>query len=219
MSPFVHLVVIHTGGKEIEMPVQSYETVIGLNICGNYAALVQHWRADITGGETPFEVARDIVTVGLITPGVTIDFLSAICNLMGDDCFVSSARARMVSGGGGAAYVTVYPAADWVGAFGGDVDGAQVAGFMLGYTDGGAGLFAKNWIPGVSQDALVDGRFTSTYVAAATEYQVEWLNGLTGAYQYLPVLKHGSPVATYNQIVHAQLGATPGTIRRRLVPV
>jgi len=202
------------------MANERYETVIGLNIAGNYAAIVQHWGADITGGETPFEVAKDIVLNALPAAGVVTSFLQAICDLMGDNCFISSARARKVDGAGGATYVTVYDAATWPGAFGGDVDAAQVAGFMLGFTDGGAGLFAKNWIPGVSQDALVAGRFQAAYLAAASAYGVEWLAGITSpSYTYLPYLKHGSPVASYNQIVHFQLGATPGTIRRRLVPI
>jgi len=201
------------------MAQERYETVIGLNIAGNYAALVQHWGADITGGETPFEIAKDIVTIALEAAGVAQSFFSAIQSLMGDACFISSARARKIDGTGGASYVRPYAAGDWPGVFGGDVDGSQVAGFVLGFTDGGAGLFAKNWIPGVSEDAIEDGRFTVAYQTAVGDYILEWLNGLTGAYQYLPYLKHGSPSASYNQIVNGQLAATPGTIRRRLVPI
>jgi len=201
------------------MAQEYYESVIGLNIAGNYAAVVQHWGADITGGETPFEVAKDICQVGFQTAGASVSFFTALCGIMADDCFISSVRARRVNLGGGATYVLPFAPADYPGAFGPDTDGAQVAGFMLGFTDGGAGLFAKNWIPGVSTDALENGRFTLVYKTSVDDYLIEWLNGLTGAYQYLPYLKHGSPVATYNQIISGQLGATPGTIRRRLVPV
>jgi len=201
------------------MALEIYETVIGINIAGNYAALVQHWGADITGGETPFEIAKDIVSVALQNAPVDPSFFDVLTAVMADDCFISSARARRVTGTGGASYVKPYAAADWPGAFGGDVDGAQVAAFVMGYTDGGAGLFAKNWIPGISEDALLDGRFTLTFKNAIDDYLDRWMAGLEGTtYTYLPYLKHGSP-ASYNRIVSAMLGATPGTIRRRLVPI
>jgi len=202
------------------MAFQFFESVIGLNVAGNYAALVQHWGVDVLAGETPFEVAKDFVNNALpVDPGPG-SFLAMIAGLMGDDCFISSARCRKVDGAGGATYPTVFTSSVWPGTFGGDVDGAQVAGFMLGFTDGGAGLFAKNWIPGVSEDALLSGRFTSVYVTAANLYLESWLNGLAGdTGTFYPYLKHGSPVASYNRIVFGQLGATPGTIRRRLVPI
>jgi len=202
------------------MGFQYYETVMGLNIAGNYAAIVHHWGADITGSETPFEIAKDIVTIALDDAGASVSWFQAVFDLMAEDCFISSARARRVDGGGGAAYVTVYPATTLPGTFSGTTDGAQVAGFQLGYTDGGAGLFAKNWIPGVSEEALVAGRFTGAYVAASNQYGVKWLEGMDGAtYHYYPYLMHGSPSPSFNRIVHHQLGATPGSIRRRLVPV
>jgi len=202
------------------MAVEVYETVLGLNIAGNYAALVQHWRTDVTGGETPFEVAKDLVDVALESTVGGDQFLNALAGLMAEDCFISSARARRITQTGGASYVKPYGVADWVGWYTGNTDGAQVAGFMIGFTDGGGGIFAKNWIPGVAEGALVAGRWTSTYKTAAQDYLTQWVAGLDGAtYHYDPVLKHGSPSPTFNQIVSGQLGLTPGTIRRRLVPV
>lgn len=201
------------------MAFEYYETVLGFNIAGNYAAVVQHWGFDKTGSETPFEIAKDIVTVALENAPVSTAYIENMVALMGDECYLSSARARRVSGTGGATYVKPFDPADWAGTFGGDVDSSAVAGFALGFTDGGAGLFAKNWIPGVSENALVAGRFTNAYQLAMVDYLDAWIAGMPGTvYNFDPYLKHGAG-PTFTRIVRGQIGATPGTIRRRLVPI
>jgi len=200
------------------MAVQEYESVIGFNIGGNYAAVVHHWKTDEDGDQTAFESARDLAEALETddTPGDTLfDMIQAI---MAEDCFISSIRTRRLSNGGGATYAKLFASGDYPGLVVGNSDAAQVAGCMLKFTSTNPKLDGRTFWPGVCEASLVDGRFILTYENAMLALGARYLDDFTNSSVYYAVLKHGSP-ASYTRIVAYELSPTPGTIRRRLVPV
>jgi len=200
------------------MADQFYESVIGFNIGGNYAAVVHHWVSDDGGGESPFQAALNLAEAfeSDAIPDTLFDCIAAI---MAEDCFISSVRTRRLSSGGGATYAKLFAAAQYPGVFSGNTDAAQVAGCMLKFTATDPKIQGRTFWPGVSEEALLDGRFVDAYHTAFLDLMNRYLDTETAnAQTFSPRLKHGSP-ASYTAISACELSPTPGTIRRRLVPV
>jgi len=201
------------------MADQFFESVIGFNIGGNYAAVVHHWVGDDSGGETAFEMAERLALAieGDNGPGSTL--FEVIDGIMAEDCFISSIRTRRLSSGGGATFAKLFAGGDYPGIYGGNSDAAQVAGCMLKFTSTNPKVQGRTFWPGVSEEALDGGRFVDLYHDNFVALMNRYLGSFTDAgVTFNPRLKHGSP-ASYTAIAAAELSPTPGTIRRRLVPV
>jgi len=200
------------------MADQFFESVIGFNIGGNYAAVVHHWVGDDSGGQTAFEMAELLATALETDAGATSTLFDLITGYMADDSFISSIRTRRLSGGGGATYAKLFAATDWVGVFGGPTDAAQVAACMLKFTSTNPKLQGRTFWPGISEDALVDGRLTDAFALEFNNMLERYLMTFTEVVTFSPRLKHGA-VPSYTAISNVSMSLTPGTIRRRLVPV
>jgi len=200
------------------MADQFYESVIGFSIGGNYGAVVHHWQSDDAGGETAFEAAENLADA-LETDAIPDTIFDCICAIMANDCFISSIRTRRLSGGGGATYAKLFAGVAFPGTFGGNSDASQVAGCMLKFTSANPKIQGRTFWPGVSEDALIDGRFVDAYHTAFLDLMNRYLDSFTANGQtFMARLKHGA-APTYTAIAACELSPTPGTIRRRLVPV
>lgn len=195
-----------------------HESVIGFNIGGNYAAVVHHWASDDGGGETAFEQAEDLADALENDAGATVTLFAAICALMADDCFISSIRTRKISGTGGATFARLFAAGDYPGVYGGLTDAAQVAACMIKITNVSAQVMGRTYWPGISEDATSGGRFTDVFDGEFTNLVERYLATFTSGMTWDAVLKHGL-VPTFSPVIWGELSPTPGTIRRRLVPV
>jgi len=200
------------------MAIQVVETLIAFNIGGNYGAVVHQWQTDVTGGENAFEQAADVVDAIQSGGPLATPLMEAMQAILAEDCFVSSIKARRLTSGGGATYMRAYATTDFPGTFAGLSDSAQVAGTMLKYTSGPARRQGRTFWPGVSEDATVGGRFTAAYESNFLDLRTNFLAGVENTYLWLPMLKYG-PTPSYASIIFTELSATPGTIRRRLVPI
>lgn len=200
------------------MAFEYYRSVVGFSTGGQYAAIVQHWGVDSPTGDGPFARAKALVTA-LKAPVAGDSFLDKLTDCMSDSCFISSLRAAKISPGPGNIYAEVFAPATWPGDVAGDIDAAQVAGCVIWLTAGNAGLNGRTFVPCVSQVSLDNGRFITAYKTALSVWVGVVLPGIQSTVgTFLPMLKHGSP-PSFNQIVHGALSLTPGTQRRRLVPV
>jgi hypothetical protein len=199
---------------------QYFESVLAFSIAGNYGCIVQHWGADITSGATAFESAKELADA-FEAANPAIAFLEEIILNMGADCFISSNRVRRINLGGGATYVRVYGPTDWAGQLGTNIDAAQVSGCMLTFPGGANAFHGRNFYPGVAQESLVDGRWVAAYKTQASALGTSYLLGMPGATNtFLPYLRRiVAAVETFNLITNTLLSATPGTIRRRTVPI
>jgi len=200
------------------MADQFYESVIGFSIGGNYGAVVHHWQSDDGGGESPFQAALNLAEA-LETDAIPDTLFDCICAIMANDCFISSIRTRRLSSGGGPTYAKLFAGVAFPGSFGGNSDASQVAGCMLKFTSSNPKIQGRTFWPGVSEDALIDGRFVDTYHVAFLDLMNRYIDSFTAnAQTFMPRLKHGA-APTYTPIAACELSPTPGTIRRRLVPV
>lgn len=200
------------------MADQFFESVIGFNIGGNYAAVVHHWVGDDSGGQTAFEMAQLLADALESDAGATDTLFGLICNIMGDDCFISSIRTRRLSGGGGATYMKAFANTDYPGVYGSNSDAAQVAACMLKFTATNPKIQGRTFWPGVPEDALLEGRFVDGYLNELLNLYNRFLLSFVSTVSFYARLKHG-PVPTYTALSALETSPTPGTIRRRLVPV
>lgn len=200
------------------MAFEYYRSTIAFSCAGNYAAIVNHWGVDTPTGAGPFARAKSFINA-LESPVGGLSILELLTELLAEDCFISSARAAKVSPGAGNAFAKVYTDADYPGIFTGNMDAAQVAAMTLWFTGGDASLNGRTFLPGVSEQALDNGRFVSDYKDALSNWRQQMLDGIESSVgTFMPFLKHGSP-ASYTQIIHAGNSLTPGTQRKRLRPV
>jgi len=185
--------------------------------CGyDYAMIVQHFGVDNPTETNPFKLAKEVLTA-LGTPGAS-DYVDLLSPLLGNDCFVQAMRVRQLAPTSGQTAVKVYDPGDLPGS-GNPHESSQVAGCVIWLTAADAGLNGRTFLPGVPQGRVQLGRFASAY---KVDLQA-WGDAVIAGYSFasgmlLPYLKHGGP-AVYTRIVNGYLSPTPGTQRRRLVPI
>lgn len=200
------------------MAFEYYRSVVGFSCAGNFAAIVQHWGVDTPGGGGPYSRAKSFVTA-FEAPVAGDSYADGLTFILSDDSFISSVRCAKVSAGGGNQAAKVFAATVHPGAFGSNLDAAQVSGTMIWLSAGNAGLNGRTFYPGVPETGLDAGRFSDDYKTALIFVAELVLSGIQATVgTFLPMIKHGSP-ATFAQIVHGRISLTPGTIRKRLKPV
>jgi hypothetical protein len=204
------------------MATHNLELTLAMVCGGNYSAIVQHWQiVDPTGAPNAFQLARDLCkSFGPDNPGSSF---FGITTILGADCFISSIKARQLSPTGGQHFAEVFAPSEYAGSFSTDIDASSVAGCVVWLTDGGAGTNGRTFFPGVPADAVVQGRFTSDYKDTIADVVNPMLDGMAsdaGYGDWKLVLQTGtSPSFVYQTIEHGYLSPTPGTQRRRLVPL
>lgn len=200
-----------------------YEATTSFVCGGQYACIVNHFRADDAGlTGNPFLDAENLILSlhnNAAGPGTAWAILLA--DLLADDCIVSSLRARLVSGTGGPTAVTVFAPADFPGTFGGDMEAFQTAATVNWPCDSTDAFRGWNRIPGVSGDALENNRFTFTYQTAFETFITGALQGFqeSATLWELTVRGVGGGVTLYRDVIGGYLSPTPGHIKNRRVPV
>jgi len=187
--------------------------------CGyDFAMIVQHFGVNNPTETNAYKLAKEVLTA-LGNPGVS-DYVGNLAHSIGDDCFIQAMRVRQLAPTSGQTAVQVYGPADLPGDFGTDHEASQVAGCVIWLTAADAGLNGRTFVPGVPEDALVQGRFTAGYKSAIQSWADIILAGITFASGELNLyLKHGVLPAVYTEITNGYISPTPGTQRRRLVPI
>lgn len=200
------------------MPFEYYRSLVGFNVGGNYAAVVQHWGIDTPSGTGPFSRAKAFVAAFTDeAPGPS--YATLLANILSQDSYLSSVRCSKVAPGDGNTFGKVFAPTEWEGNILEDSDAAQVAACVIWLTSANAGLTGRTFYPGVGELQLEDGRFISTYVTALSELVNGLLNGIVSSVgTFFPHIKHGL-VSVYTPIAHGRLSTTPGTQRKRLRPV
>lgn len=200
------------------MAFEYYRSVIGFSCAGNFAAVVQHWGVDSPTGGGPYARAKAFVTA-FETPVAGTAYANALVSILSDDSFISSIRCAKVSAGGGNQSAKVFPGSQWPGAFGSDLDAAQVSGCVIWLSAANAGLNGRSFYPGVAETGLDLGRFAAGYKSAMDDVVDVVIAGLQATVgTFLPMIRHTNGTL-FAQIVHGRLSLTPGTIRKRLKPV
>lgn len=189
-------------------------------ICaGQYCANVQHFGIEDPTQPNAFRLARDLVD-HIVVPIVGDPLLEKLANCLSEDSYISSLRCIRLTDSG-AAYSRLFAADNWPGQFSGNLAAQQVAAYIKWGSTGHAGKTGGNFIPGVSEDALDANRFTNDYKAAIDEYMDLLIDGIAGtAGTFLPYIPMKVGLGTeFIPVTNGQLSATPGTIRKRLIPV
>lgn len=204
------------------MATHRFELGLSMVVGGNFSTIVQHWSiTDPVGAPNAFQLARDLCkTFGTENP-VTEFF--GIPTILSSDSFISSIRARQLSPTGGQQFAEVFSPDAWPGTQAANVDSASVAACVIWLTNGGAGINGRTFFPGVPQEVLLQGRFQNAFKDLVTDLGNNLIAGAASDAGYGDwdfVLQTGtSPSFTYHNIVHGYLSPTPGTQRRRLIPL
>lgn len=187
--------------------------------CGfDYAMIVQHVGVDNPTETNPFKLAKEVLDA-LGTPGGS-PYVDQMLDFLADDCFIQAMRVRQLAPTSGQTAVRVYDPLDLVGNVGAPHESSQVAGCVIWLTAADAGLNGRTFLPGVSEDNLNQGRFDGPYKAAVKTWGDDLIAGYSFASgQLLLYLKHGVLPVLYTRITNGYLSPTPGTIRKRLIPI
>lgn len=200
------------------MATHVHRNVIGLNIGGNFAAIVQHFSIVDPSETNGFLLAKDLV-IAQEAPSAGDPYIQAICEIMATDCFVSSNRAAQLTPTLGTLYARSFAPDAFPGALAGETDSAAVAAVLTTIPAGLTSIHGRNFYPGAPPSHLINGRYTDDYKTRLSAMATVLEDGIAGDFgTWIHTLKYDDP-AQYVPIVHYQLGLTPGTIRKRLKPV
>lgn len=199
------------------MAFRNLRSVISMVCAGNYAVIVQHWRINDSIIPGQFGLAKSLRDA-LIAPvsGDSVCEMLAAC--MGDDCYLSGIRVKEFSPlVATSTAVVLLPTTDFPGDFGGTIDAAQVAGCVIWVPSTATAESGRNFLPGVSEDAIESGLFVDAYRDALGPYVDAMLAGVVGTAGTFEFCLRHTP-NTFTPIAHGYLSPTPGTIKKRLVP-
>jgi len=188
-----------------------------INCAGNYTGIRHRWRIVDPTDTNPFRLAKELRD-GFTTVGAGTPLYDELVNVLAIDCFIQSTRCRQLLPTAGSTAAEIFTATEYPGTLGTDTDAGQVAGCLVWITSGQDGLTGRNFIPGVAEDSIVDGRFDTSYVDNMVIVRDTFVAGFdtaSGTWEF--VIGHGTP-ATYTPVVGGYLSPTPGTQRRRLTP-
>lgn len=200
-----------------------YQTTTSFICGGQYAAIVNHWKADDAGlTGNPFLDAENLIaSLYNNAAGPGDPFTTKLADLLADDCFISGLRARLVSGAGGPTAVRIFAPTDWPGTFGGEMEAFQTAGTIVWPCDSMDAFAGRNRIPGVSDTALVNNRFATAYEAAAKSFVDTVVLGFQESATLWNLVVRGvaGGVTLYRTVIGGYLAPTPGHIKTRRIPV
>ena len=203
-----------------------YQSTTSFICGGQYAAIVNHWKADDAGlTGNPFLDAENLIaSLADDSAGPGAGWATRLAELLADECFVSAIRARKVSGGGGPTAVRLFTPIEFPGSFGGDLGAYQTAGSVNWACASGDARQGRNRIPGVSEDALIDNRFQTNYQGGIVALVDEVLAGFQESATLWnmvirTVIAGAPPTIDFEDVIGGYLAPTPGHIKTRRVPV
>jgi hypothetical protein len=196
------------------MADQVYRQVLTFNCAGQFAQSIFHWKFEDSGFATTAAAALALLTAwDAAYSGTFPDFFTI-------DTTVLSQRARRVSAAGGFEELAFF-AGPPAGTRAGVTSVAGVCPVAVFYPLDTSRKRGRWFIPGVSSDDLINGRYTVGYKSD--------INALLGTqFDDLNLVGGGAPVAkfvVYDRVhktsfvpVLNKLSDTPGTQRRRQRP-
>lgn len=199
------------------MATEYFQVEVGVVAAGQFALNVFHYKVVDPTEPDEFVVATQLLAA--FEAGGANAWLLKYAQVMSDQAFVSSLRARRVAPSGGNTAGTLFASTDWVGDFSSEINTQQIAACVIWVDDTTPGITGRNFIPGIPEDALLGSRWDATYQTVVDAFIAKHLAGHTiTAGTALPSI--------YDRV--AKSGKTPdngylsplvGTQRRRELPV
>jgi hypothetical protein len=198
------------------MAEQVYSLVITAAVNNQYVVNVNYFRVDETGGFTPIQFARDVISFweSLIK--------TKWLECAGPEYFLTSLKAKRVTGGGGPSAVKVYGPAVEVGTASTSVDDNGAAALMeFPVVLNGKNVYGKVFLAGTPSGFLTTNGYSATAFTKITALGDAMFTGgsggVTGA-----VIKY----VVYNRVLHINavpdhtaLGQVVGVQKARRYPI
>lgn len=199
------------------MANEYYELDVGFSCAGQFAMCVFHYRIADPTEPDEYEVANQLINA--LDDGGGTAWIVRLMQMISEDAFFSSARAKRVAPTGGNMAGQTFEATDFPGAIASEIHTQQVSACLIWVSDGTPGVSGRNFIPGVPENALDSSRWEAAFQALADVFIAKHLTGFSvAAGIFLPVI--------YDRV--AKTGIVPdngylsplvGTQRRREIPV
>jgi hypothetical protein len=202
------------------MAVENYQSVISIIAAGNFAQIVQHWRIVDPTGNDPWENADGFIDG--FSALVANNYAARLQEMLAeDDSFISAIWCRRVLPAGGPQSVKVFTPGERPGQFPGHTDSCNVAGCIIWLPQTPDAKNGRTFFPGVSQQALVNGVWSTAYRTAALNLGNTLIDdGIDSPVgTFFPALRSKGVPPTFSQIKYGYLSSSPGTQRRRSVPI
>lgn len=199
------------------MANEFYQLDVGFSCAGQFAMCVFHYRIADPTEPDEYVVAEQLIDA--LDDGGATAWILRLMQMISQDAFFSSARARRVFPAGGNMAGQAFGPMEFPGAVPVEIHTQQVAACLIWVSDGTPGKTGRNFIPGVPESALVSSRWQAAFQALADTFIAKHLTGFSvAAGIFLPVI--------YDRVAHTGIVPdngylTPlvGTQRRRELPV
>lgn len=199
------------------MAVLHFRTFLAINCNGDYTGVAHHFNVVDPAISDPWLLAEQL-RQELEGSGASAGLFAPLQAALANDCEIQSLRVRQIYPTPGPTNVKVYGVGDYPGGFGGDVESNSVAGCSIWVTGAQLGLSGRTFWPGVSNDAISNGRFTAPYVVAIRDV-IDYLKAnIVGTSETWRMELRTRIGNIYNDVVEGYLSPTPGTMKRRVQP-
>lgn len=200
------------------MATHCLESVITTIAAGQLCQNVMHWQIVDPVETDLWKLAKNFNTA-LVSPAAGTPLWEALAGAMSSDAFISSFRARVLKPNPGTAAIKVWGEGDLPGTLSPDIYAQSVAGVIKWVTASGPDFTGRNFIPAVPEDAIIAGRFTADYIAAAVNFAGIALAEIETADGNWRLVVYKRITGTWEIVTNGMLVPNPGTIRKRLIPV
>lgn len=192
-----------------------YQLTISYNSAGQFAQNILHYKFDDGGFASTHAAALDLVS-SFNTAKETL-----LRNMLPGSVLWLSTKARRVTNGGGFEAIEFF-APPVAGNRTGDMQVSGVAPVIISYpVDMTSRTRGRMFLPGVSVEDLVFGKYTAAYQAAAVTFNTDFFDDITltgGGAPSAAFGIHKTTPANFVVLPSHRLSDTVGTMRRRQRP-
>lgn len=190
-----------------------FEAAARFFAAGQFCECVFHYQIVDPSTTDDFLLAGQLVAA--IDDGAALSWVQKLQNMMSDQCFLSTFRARQFAPTGGNTAVAVFANDDFVGAIASPINTQQIAACINWLPTSAGPKMGRNFIPAVPESMLLSSRWVFGFETAAEEFILKHLTGFSvAAGIFLPIVwNREDEVGTV--ISDGYLSPKPGTQRRR----
>lgn len=200
------------------MATDYYSLEVRVNVAGFPMANVFHYKIVDPSVSNEYLVAASLINELTVGAGIT-SWFARYQRLMSVDCYISNVLAKRIKVLGGNTAELILQEDSRPGIRTGNVIASQVAAAIIWVQTTEEGTTGRNFIPGISEDDLENGRFTDDFQEAIDNFITKHLAGFTvSGGVFLPVIFQRE-TSTGLDITNGYLSPKPGTIRNREKPL
>lgn len=198
------------------MATEYFEFKVSTVQAGQHAQCVFHYRIIDPTESNDYVLASQLLQA--LDDGAP-SWLTEFRDMMSDDAFISSVRAKRLKPLYGNSAVQFFQPATLPGTVALPCEALQTAAVIVWLSDTDPSDTGRNFIPGVPSDALDASRWDAAHYTRVENFIAKHLPGFSVAAGIFEPVIYKVSALTGRLMSHGYLSPKPGVIRRREVPI